>query len=1196
MKKSGAIIKLFKRRGTLLWIFALLFTIASFMDFSTTQSFFNQVERFERQIHKRSELLEEFAREALEHDKEWFMEFDNFPSDMVLYRYVDDTLQSWINQFPIANDEIDFFPFGYRLNHLSSRAVTNTPLAYLVEGEQYLNLGSAWYLVNSYRERGQLIIAALLIRRDYPTENVALKNSVNSNLRLKKQHSIVPITYDEATIVRGRSGEPLFSVIRNLPTKGDETGTILRWVAIVFALMALFLNLWRNREVKDFLFFVAGIIVVRVIAVYQAKDLQGELQIFSPNIYADHGLLSSLGDLLINNLFIFLGALALFMIRDSLLTLYYKRSRHVRRALLLFLVVLALLLFSYIHSTLCSLIVNSTITMEPYRIDEISIYSVVVYFSYALLFTTITLVILLLKPHFSRTWRNIIYRRETLMLFIALASLYTLGVVGHFGAKKEYNRNRVITTRLAVERDLHLELHLKEYEKYIASDPTIYSFVTISNDIEVVNRTLEVVHNRLAESYFWTILQRYDMRAVVCLNNTLLIDPGWEELEHPYHCNSYYDREISRYGSQLGENSNFFFMSNPNGKISYLGLFPFVKGGYHFRLYIELESKFIGESIGFPQLLADYKGGESHSLPSGYSYGKYLGGRLVSNGGGFNYPVNGSSDLSLGYHIRREEGHLHFINKISEENTIVLSRQLRSAIPYLVSFSYLMLLYSLVIFSFLSIWGMGLNYTIPRNSFRWKMMFLIISSLVVALLALGAGSIWFSIRYFNDNLKVQMEEKLNSAQSALSYFSKYAKRYNDPNFNTLRLQEEMSRIASTAHIDINIYGGDGTLMRTTKSEVFDRYLLGNRIDHDAYREIRFNYKNQFINREKIGALTYYSLYSPLSNDEGELIAILNIPYFSRSSEFRGDASSIIAAIINIYILLLIAAVFVGIALSNSISRPLIEISHKMELLDISDMPEHINYTPRDELGILVAAYNNMVDDLNESTSRLAAAEREQAWREMARQIAHEIKNPLTPMRLSIQHMIRLKEQDVTGWENRFEALAHSLIEQIDILSEAAGEFASFSRFYSEELSKVDLAALIREQIVLFNTHDNISIKFNVMVEEREVMARKSQFTRVLVNIISNAIQAVEESSAGEILITLSREGNYYQIKVEDNGDGVPHAHVDKLFKPNFTTKSGGTGLGLAICRNIIEQSQGKIYYERSETLGGASFIIEIPAI
>ena len=208
---------------------------------------------------------------------------------------------------------------------------------------------------------------------------------------------------------------------------------------------------------------------------------------------------------------------------------------------------------------------------------------------------------------------------------------------------------------------------------------------------------------------------------------------------------------------------------------------------------------------------------------------------------------------------------------------------------------------------------------------------------------------------------------------------------------------------------------------------------------------------------------------------------------------------------------------------------------------------------------------------------------------MARQIAHEIKNPLTPMRLSIQHLVRLKQKNVPEWQSKFDDIATTLIEQIDILSEAASEFSSFSRFYSEELTEVNLKALIKEQITLFNTRDNLEITLDTQLKNALIIARKGQIIRVLVNLISNAVQATEHKSSGEIIATLSAESDYITLSIEDNGPGVPDEFVNKLFKPNFTTKSGGTGLGLYICRSIIEQSQGTITYSRSEKLGGACF-------
>ena len=212
---------------------------------------------------------------------------------------------------------------------------------------------------------------------------------------------------------------------------------------------------------------------------------------------------------------------------------------------------------------------------------------------------------------------------------------------------------------------------------------------------------------------------------------------------------------------------------------------------------------------------------------------------------------------------------------------------------------------------------------------------------------------------------------------------------------------------------------------------------------------------------------------------------------------------------------------------------------------------------------------------------------------MARQIAHEIKNPLTPMRLSIQYLVRLKQKNVPGWEDKFESVADSILEQIDILSDTASEFSSFAKFYYEESSTLNLYSLIMEQRVLFDNRDNIKILINSESEECYVFARKGQIIRVIVNLLSNAVQAVETRGGGYIRISISSSDGKYTVSFEDNGPGVKEEDVDKLFKPNFTTKTGGTGLGLAISRNIIEQSGGTIYYRKSE-LGGANFSFTLP--
>lgn len=1177
--------KLIAWRTTILWVLMSLMAISSFMEFSSPNSMDREVAKLEKTIHKRQAVLADYAARALDVPDTLFLDFPGLPSDMVLYRYCADTLQSWVNQLPVSNDDIDFFPFGYTLNHLTSRGISNTPLAYIGTREQYVSLGSAWYIVNSYSRGRVTVVAALLIQTDYNSQTSVLRSEINPNLSLSKRLSIAPVTHDESYIVRGIEGDILFSVLKNLPSERGDAGNMLRLLSMLFAIAALFSDLARRKRMKQFFLAWGGLTIVLVLSLYMADGASGN-KLFSPTLYADFGLFGSMADMMICHLYIFLVILALFTVRKSLALAYLRGTSAKRAVVSAILSLIPLIVAGYIHVTLKSLAMNSSIVLELYMIDEISVFTILAYLLYALLFVSLLFSLQLLRPIFRFKGGFSFLKPKNMLIFLSLVSLYTLISVSRYGYEKEFERNRVLTTKMSVERDLDVEILLRGAERMIETDPLLSLWVQVNQGEEMINSILN-------EQYFWSILQRYDIKITVCRrDDPLLIDSE----SQPQPCGAFFDNEILRYGIPLFANSRFLFMNNYNGRISYLGYFVYPAFGGNVNLYIELDSKFMRANAGYTELLLDHKNTSTLNLGSSNSFAKYLNNRMISYSGRYNYPTILEDNYEMGYKTVRSDGYIHFVNKMSGENIIMISRPERNAFPYIVTFSYVMLFFSLITFSLVRTRHKGFFPKMPRNSFRWKITILIIASLVFALFFMGAGSIWFSLSYFDESNRMQMEEKMQSVQSTLSYYSRLAKRYNDPQFNNIRLFEAMNRLSDNTQIDINIYRPDGQLLRTTQPEIYDNYILGARMHPTAYKEIVYNKKKQFVNRERIASLDYYSLYAPLFNADGNMIAIANIPYFSRQSEIRSDASSIIAAIINIYLLLLLGAVFGGFALSNSLSKPLAEISRKMQLLDISQHPEHIDYNNRDELGILVAAYNKMVDDLESSTNRLAQGEREQAWREMARQIAHEIKNPLTPMRLSIQHLIRLKQQNVEGWQEKFDRLANSLIEQIDILSDVASEFSSFSRFYSEEITIVDLNKLIREQIILFNTRDDITVRFKSDVKEAMVAVRKMQITRVFVNLLSNAVQAIEPQKGGSVIVTLAQEGEMYVAKVEDDGPGVPDNLTHRLFKPNFTTKSSGTGLGLAICKSILDQSRGEISYERSSVLGGANFTIKIPVI
>ena len=1177
-----------KYRTLIACAIAILLFVVSFLAPVERYSIEKEASKIEKKIRQRQQILEEYVQEAFEVPVEERLDIEGFPEDMVIYKYNADTIQSWINQFPINNDEVDVIPLWYRLHYMNSRSLFNTPLAYLTEREQYVNLGSAWYVVKVYMNDGVKIIAGLLVKTEYLSDNEVLVSKINPRLGTDRKLYLSPVNFDEGRVVTGKDGGVLFSVVDNPSSLRTERSTTLQWFSLLFALAALYSYFLGKKSFLAFGIFIFGITVLRLLAFPIGNSMRLDVPLFSPNLYADSGIFSSLGNLLLNNLYVFLFVLAVYIMRKQIAKLKRELPVVLKYIFTAVLVILPVIAGVYIHETFQSLINNSNITLEIYRIEELDIYSILCYVSYGLLFIAFLLLLQVAVLMTSLSGRISFLRTKYLLVYIFIISAYTLVAISYLGYKKEEARCRMWTNRLSVERDLGLELQLRSIEGKLVADPVLKNILNVQQQGADV-RTL--LYNRWIESYLQGVNQKYEISLTICRpNESLLHNDGQRIVD----CNSYFQNEVVRNGSPLSDRYIFFFLNNYNGRVSYLGMISYYGPNGAISLYIEINSRFMKDVIGYPALLFDYKQADNFNMPGTYSYAKYIGERMVLYRGNYNYPITiDASQYSDNFTTSVKDKHLHFINKFPSDNIIVISRPKRDIFIYFISFSYLALFFSAMFFIFLRMRRVNkraLSMRLPKHSFRRKVNYLLTFSLVVSLLCMGLGCIWFSISYYNEANRMQMEEKLQTVQTTLSDFCKYIAQYND--LNTPDMFQTMDRVANTTQVDINLYDPHGRLIRSTQPELFERYLLSSRMNHQAYKKLLVENKKQVVNKENIAELSYHSLYAPIMNAEGKLIAIVNIPYFTRSAGMS-EVSSIVASIINIYILLLLAAILGGTIISNSLARPLAEISRKMQLIDISGHAEHINYRNDDELGVLVGAYNKMVDDLEESTKRLAQTEREQAWSEMARQIAHEIKNPLTPMRLSIQHLIRLKQRGVDGWEEKFEEVAGSILEQIDILSNTASEFSSFAKFYYEENSILNLYNIITEQKILFDTRDNITILFNYDSDEALVFARKGQIIRVIVNLLSNAVQALESVGRGYVRISLTRQNGSYTVSIEDNGPGVKDEDVAKLFKPNFTTKSSGTGLGLAISRNIIEQSGGTISYSRSE-LGGADFSFSLP--
>jgi nitrogen fixation/metabolism regulation signal transduction histidine kinase len=278
-------------------------------------------------------------------------------------------------------------------------------------------------------------------------------------------------------------------------------------------------------------------------------------------------------------------------------------------------------------------------------------------------------------------------------------------------------------------------------------------------------------------------------------------------------------------------------------------------------------------------------------------------------------------------------------------------------------------------------------------------------------------------------------------------------------------------------------------------------------------------------------------------------------------------------------------------MSQWITAPLRAIRESLAEIELGKTNKLIPYSSNDEIGLLVAEYNAKVSELEQNAEKLSQSERESAWREMAKQVAHEIKNPLTPMKLSVQHLSRSISQGHAVDGAQVKRLSDNLVEQIDALTEIANAFSNFARMPMAKNESVDLVSTIQNAAALFEKFERASIQVHTNgISEALVKSDKEQTMRVFNNLIKNALQSIPERHAGIIKVSISQDAGAYTVSVEDNGVGIPEADYGKIFVPNFTTKSQGMGLGLAITKSIVENSAGKIWFQSAPELGSTFFV------
>ncbi|HEX3386450.1 MAG TPA: ATP-binding protein, partial [Mucilaginibacter sp.] len=381
---------------------------------------------------------------------------------------------------------------------------------------------------------------------------------------------------------------------------------------------------------------------------------------------------------------------------------------------------------------------------------------------------------------------------------------------------------------------------------------------------------------------------------------------------------------------------------------------------------------------------------------------------------------------------------------------------------------------------------------------------------------------------------------------------------------------------------------------STQPKIYDFKLIAPRINARAYIALNRQQRNEFTNQEIIGTLNYKAGYVPVKNkDKTKTIGYLELPYFSNQADYNERLGSLLNAMINIYALIFIGIGLLAIIIARQITAPLNIIEHGLRKTIYGQKNEPIKWKRNDEIGTLVKEYNNMIAALEQSAQKLAQSERESAWREMAKQVAHEIKNPLTPLKLGLQLLEKSWKDKDPKFDQKFERFSKSFVEQIESLSSIASEFSAFAKMPDTRIERMDIFGVLTQAVVVFKQMDNIRILYKAPEEPFYVNADRDQLLRSFNNLLKNAIEAIPPGQQGLIEIGHVVTGRNILLYIKDNGNGIAEHQREKIFMPNFTTKSSGTGLGLAFVKNSIENAGGKVWFE-TVTGEGTTFHISLP--
>jgi len=782
------------------------------------------------------------------------------------------------------------------------------------------------------------------------------------------------------------------------------------------------------------------------------------------------------------------------------------------------------------------------------------------------------------------------------VLRVVLAGVVVSSLFGEESAIKEKRTRTQLAQNLLEGTDAETAARLGQTEKQLLVDKGIVDYYTCTDE------TKAEFEKRLRELYFGPYISDFEVNFL-----------DFNALGRSYRQENSYDypsiQQLFKSEDCVPITGNFVKVNNYKLKGSFIGRFDVSSAaGYH-GVYFVILSPRLSSMEGRLSDLFNRNVLEPLYTDNQYSFAIYNNNRLNYSYGSEDYPLANTFDTLSGFVT--QEGVSHFVLKDSAKNTVVLSRSEVDFISSLTGFTVLglggimlVMLYYFVLWLRQRLIAMGeitgrkvkilknLRSRMPlgnqgelfiSNRLQLYVTWMVFATFLVVLFV----TVNYFVRNYTESQKDELRQKTHEIASKLNSKINIDAVYDK--YQTGLVYD----LAEYYNTDINLYRADGTLLVSTNDRLIAESVRGRLMNPVVYRKMDALGSSTSLVNENLGDLDYISSYTALLNKDLQVKGYLNLPYFSNRRDLYRDISEYAVTIINLFALVFAIMIVIAYLVAQRIALPLNLIRKQLASVKIGERNQPLEWDKSDEIGLLVKEYNKMIVELENSLNLLAESERQGAWREMAKQVAHEIKNPLTPMRLSLQHLQFSLQRNDENLKDKIQKTSELLIRQIDSLSQMAEEFSSFAKMPEPKLQDVNLVQVVSDAVLLLGKESDMPIDWKFVKEDVRVMADPLQLGRVFTNILKNAIQSIPEGRTGEIAAELKIQGKQVIVEFRDNGKGIPESLRDKIFSPNFSTKNSGMGLGLAISRKIVEQLGGAITYQTKEGVG-TTFTITLP--